>query len=236
VNLTVTDSVGLTGNATLPLIVEPINFTFVDPNACNNTSLGCTPLPAPFGGDPSVLLSQGRNIGGVAADGVTQVIVWGSSAAPLTLSLGPGDGALAAPGSTAFSSSVKVNPVNAGNNGMVALAVYQAPPDFVRTGNSSDASAIMRYVMINVLASDGVTVLQSPIAATLVRPPVVLIHGFTSSPQYWSTFSPLIHDSRFYVQYADYSHSVPGSLQSITPDISGIFPYSPFPRRSPATC
>jgi hypothetical protein len=55
----------------------------------------------------------------------------------------------------------------------------------------------------------------------VVRPPVVLIHGITSAPQFWSSFSPLVTacytsgfsvsaDPRFYIQCADYSRTVLG--------------------------
>jgi pimeloyl-ACP methyl ester carboxylesterase len=215
VTLTVKDANGLTAGTTLSLVVNPLIFTFLDPNPCGSAFPNCpgggAVLLPPYGGDPSGLISQGRAVQGVAADGVTQVILWAPASAPLIFSLSTGDGTMTAPGSNNFSTSgVSVGPVNAGASGSVAMAVYQAPIDFVRAGNSNDATATQRSVTINVLASDGVTVLQSPISITLVRPPVVLVHGFTSEPKYWLQFTPMITDPRFAVTLADYSQHVTG--------------------------
>jgi len=221
VTLTVTDSAGLTASATLPLVVQP-TFNVADPNACTG---GSNPLvSADCGGfldqPASWLVSQSRPVAGVAADGVTEVILWAPSTVPLTLSLGPGDGMLAPAGTTLWSSSVTVNPVSAGDSGMVVLVLYLAPIDFVRSGSTTDAAAASRPVMVTV-AGAGATPKQFPI--TLVRPPVMLVHGFTSNSTYWDTFTPLVGDPRFAAFRADYSFSVPGVLQSFSPEVSFSF-------------
>ena len=212
VTVMVTDSVGLTASATLPLVLNPMTITAVDPYP----SL----LPAPFAQSPSVLATGGRQVMGIAADGVAEVILRMPSSAPLLLSVASGDGGLTGVGSasTYFNTQVVVSPVNAGSAGSMVFAALQAPADFVRPGNSSDPTVTSRALTITVKSGDGSTMVQT-FSLTLVRPPVVLVHGFTSSPSFWDGFTPLVSgaanpippstgDPRFFLRRADYSHNV----------------------------
>jgi uncharacterized repeat protein (TIGR01451 family) len=209
----VTDSNRLTATATLSLVVGPMAITAVDPYP----SL----LPAPFLQSPSVLATGGRQVMGIAADGVAEVILRINSNAPLMLTVASGDGGLTGVGASAssgFNTQVVVNPVNAGSAGSMVFAVLQAPIDFVRPGSSGDATVTSRALAVNVLSGDGGTAIQT-FSLKLVRPPVVLVHGFTSTPSYWDGFTPLVSgaanpippstgDPRFFLRRADYSHDV----------------------------
>lgn len=208
---------------------------FVDADSVNNNPSGLL-------SDPNLLSGPGRVVAGAAADGVSRVLLRGSTTAPLTFTvadenLNPvGDsteyGGLAQvtdPG-TPFSNSVLIEPVTVSGNSMSFVA-YRAPMDFVRADpnfNASDQTANSRTVNIVITASDGTVVSTYPV--TLVRPPVVVIHGITSAPKFWKTFSPLVQDCaartvsgdpRFYVLCADWSKKVHGVV-AIDPDYLGV--------------
>jgi pimeloyl-ACP methyl ester carboxylesterase len=54
---------------------------------------------------------------------------------------------------------------------------------------------------------------------TLLRPPLVLIHGLWASPQSWSDFTPLITDPRWVLNKADYSKVIGGQIKSYSPPV-----------------
>jgi pimeloyl-ACP methyl ester carboxylesterase len=153
----------------------------------------------------------GRPVQGVAADGVTQVLVRipaaqeGETFRLEVIGSADENGALTSPGEgipavnlPTFATAV------ATNNGPFAFAVYRAPGDFPRE-NGQDAGASSRTVSINV--QHGGSNFNIPI--TIVRPPVVLIHGLWSSWKTWKDFSPLVAganntDSRFSILRVNY--------------------------------
>ncbi len=170
-------------------------------------------------GQLQVLPGKGRAVSGVAADGVTQVVIRIQTPAAnhqftvkllsdqqLQSSSAIEDGALGNPGDTSFSQSlVTVSSGNVGSNGEAyAFAVYRAPLDFARPAGAGfksgacngtpkmDDQLACRSISIQV---QDITAGTSPITVpvTIVRPPVVLVHGLWADwREAWKSFSPLV--------------------------------------------
>lgn len=85
----------------------------------------------------------------------------------------------------------------------VAYALYRAPLDFVRPSDPSDRQAAERFVPLIIDPGP----LGAPITQdiTIVRPPVVLVHGLWSNELSWRFFAPLLNDPRFVLNTADYA-------------------------------
>lgn len=197
------------------------------------------------------LLTKGRTVSGVAADGVTQVIIRIDTSSPghqftVTLTNDQGssgssiipneDGALGMPGATSFSlGQVTVTAGSADQNGLAhAFAVYRAPLDFARptgpttfkTGtcqgsSKTDDQSACRSVSLQVQDVTSNTTLAT-LPVTIVRPPVVLIHGLWGSWTSWNSFNPLVNgvdkvDSRFHVERANYDWDVSALIASTDP-------------------
>lgn len=192
----------------------------------------------------------GSPVSAVAADGVTQVVVKIQTNSPndqftVTLfndqsaqsSLPNEDGALGNPGDTSFSQSeVTVTAGGVDADGVAyAFAVYRAPVDFARmtgdntykSGNcngatNTDDQLACRQVSLQIQdITNGGTPITLPI--TILRPPVVMVHGLWGSWSDWDNFSPLITgsssvDPRFSVGRASYD--APISISSSVPNYS----------------
>jgi len=209
----------------------------VDPVPDLVTPVSAASSPTGLVTDPNLLVSGGRSVVGVAADGVSRVLVRGTATGVLTLAIldenmnpvtQSGQYGMLAPatGGGPFAPTATVQPVMAGGQSTF-FAVYKSPVDFVRSDpayQASDQKSPSRVV--NIQVSNNGTVLTTQ-KLVIVRPPVVLIHGITSAPQFWSSFSPLVTacytsgfsvsaDPRFYIQCADYSRTVLG-VASIQP-------------------
>lgn len=169
--------------------------------------------------DPTLLSTQGTVVNGVAADGVTQAVIRIAGAPPnetLSLSLAQ-DGGLAEIGSNNFQPSISDLPTDFSGN---AFALYLAPLDFARPGGIDDAAA-SRIVDLNFQSSDNPGVVGDT-KITIVRPPVILIHGIWDDSSTWNNFSPLFSlgasDPRFYVGRVDYSYPIGDSLSVTVPE------------------
>jgi pimeloyl-ACP methyl ester carboxylesterase len=167
------------------------------------------------------MLTQGRTVSGISADGVTQLVIRIDTNSPghqfsITLLDDQGlsgsnilpneDGGLGVPGGTSFSSGqVTVTAGNADSNGMGhAFAAYLAPADFARqtsSGAYKSGTCNGSTLTDNQLACRAVSLqiqdITSNIALpttqiTILRPPVFLIHGLWSSWEAWNAFSPLV--------------------------------------------
>lgn len=220
------------GSAGAPPSQTITGLTLVDPqpNFVNPGSI--TANPSGLISDPTMLATNGRTVVGVAADGVSRVLLRGNTSLTLTYTLldenmnpvGPsvdyGSLIPAVGPSFGFSTSISAQPASVNGESM-AFVVYKSPADFVRSdaNRSSDQMAAMRTVNIQISTAGG-TVLTN-YKVVLVRPPVELIHGITSSPVFWQSFTPLVtactsngdsasSDPRFYVQCADWSKIVSG--------------------------
>ena len=193
-----------TGGTPTPLLFTGPALLDAQPSFVTQDSVNTT--PSGLVSDPNVLIGAGRAVAGAAADGVSRVLLRGATSSTLVYSLldenmNPiGDsteyGGLAqvtGPG-TPFSNAVSIQPAVVNGNS-IAFVAYRAPLDFVRSDpnfNASDQMANSRTVNIQIAAPDGTVVSTYPI--TLVRPPVVVIHGITSEPRFWKTFKPLVNN------------------------------------------
>lgn len=170
------------------------------------------------------LATLGRPITGVAADWVSQAVIRipaVNAGEQFTLTMindqnspsvsADEDGALGNPGDATLNitqSQISVTAVNTAS-GPFAFAVYRAPADFARSGNTRDPTAASRKVSVQISDSLGNVILPGSTFITIVRPPVALIHGVWSSWETWDTFSPLVTgrntvDSRFSVLRVSY--------------------------------
>jgi pimeloyl-ACP methyl ester carboxylesterase len=229
--------------ALCPSLIDPVQ-ALTDPTQPNLISQ-----------DPATLAQQGRPVDGVAADGVTRLVlripaITASDQIYLSVLDGNGnpstsvnnDGGLDiisgqnfAP---AISTPLTVTQPISGSSTYMAFALYQAPIDFVRTGqgqgvpcepstptctpptcNPCDYAQSNRTVYIQV--QDGQVVYKFPIS--IVRPPVVLVHGLTAKSSSWDTFKPFINDQLFGIYYSNYGTPVAG-LSAISPNYPQILP------------
>lgn len=142
-----------------------------------------------------------------AADGVTQVVLRsavpgaGSVEFSLDNANAPEDGGMAPLGGTGRASSVTAQSVST-PQGYMAFALYTVPDEFNRSG---DQGLRERPVGLKAVytPSAGGDPIETRRTLTLVRPPVVLIHGLWSSAGTWTL--PLATDGRFDITVADYS-------------------------------
>src|SRR5579863_2112188 len=170
------------------------------------------PVPALLSGpgvtnNVNVLAAKGRPVQGVAADASTELVLRvpaNSVGEQFTFTVvndqgqqsssAAEDGALGVIGSSSFTQNqLTVNAVNT-SKGPIAFAIYGAPIDFPRP-EGQDGGSTDRFITLNVLAVD--TGLSSNTSVTILRPPLVLIHGLWGSPSSWDNFTPLITDTRF---------------------------------------
>ena len=173
------------------------------------------------------LLTSARRVSGVASDGVTQVVIRiqttsaGHQFAVKLLngqgtqsSLSNEDGALGNPGDTSFTLSlVTVTAGPADSNGLAyAFAVYRAPWDFARQSTNTDDQLAYRSVSLQVQdLTTGGTPITVPI--TILRPPVILIHGLWDDWTTWNGFAPLVTgpnsvDARFSIGRVSYNAAI----------------------------
>jgi len=184
--------------------------------------------------------SNGSVVAGVAADGVTEVAVRiqaGKVGDQFTLAilndqgqqsgLPSEDGALGNLGDTAFSLTQLTVSAVLTSQGPMAFAVYRAPIDFPRA-SGQDANATTRSVSMQVqLQSTGAT---TNVPVTILRPPVVLIHGIWDDSGLWNNFSPLFSNSspdpRFSIFLAKYFDTIGPSIQASMPTFSVLNSYA----------
>ncbi len=184
---------------------------------------------------PDLLLQATVAVGGVAADGVTQVLVKVTGNVPgdtLTLTVmsdqNSPSGSAADDGGLMVvdgdpnnaTNTLQVQPVSArDHDNPVAFAVYRAPVEFSR--NSQDELLISRSVSIQVQSQNFPgSIIQINVA--ILRPPVVLVHGLWSSPQVWNNFGSsadglFSQDPRFSVTVVDYNESLSALISSTNP-------------------
>jgi len=171
------------------------------------------------------LITGGRSVLGVAADGVTEMLVRIPAASAgdqfaVTLLNDQGaqsgsadeDGCLMEPGGTLCGSSLSVQAVDLvslnANSPVPAAAfvLYRAPVDFVRPSHPGDAdlSPAQRAVSVQIEPPSTSAAGPALVPVLIVRPPVALIHGLWGSADSWRLF-PLPSDPRFSVYTVDYS-------------------------------
>jgi len=190
------------------------------------------PVPALLNGpavttDVNVLATKGRAVQGAATDAASEVVfrIPAASAGEqfiITVFNDQGqqsqssaeDGGLGPIGTTTFTASQLTVVAASTSAGPRAFAIYGSPIDFPRP-EGQDGNSTERFITIQVTAVD--TGLTSNTSVTLLRPPLVLIHGLWGSPQSWSNFTPLLGDPRFTISEADYSNVIGPQIRSYTP-------------------
>ena len=211
---------------TPPAAAPPGAIEAVDPNNGDLRSL----IPALSGpltipGDPSfqassydVLAKSEHKITGLAADGVTQVLLRWHVTQPgkVTFTLAPADsgpieqvgalGCIEDKGCAPWAGGIgyDVTPAQFGENNYMAFALLQAPIDFVRPNARQDG--ILPNRLIKVTGKQAVasgTPPEQNISLSLARPPVVLLHGVWSDRCTWKW--PIQQDVRFVIYAQDYS-------------------------------
>jgi len=188
------------------------------------------PVPSLLSGpavttDVNVLATKGRAVQGTGTDGVTELVLRLPATSvgqqfTITVFNDQGqqsqsyteDGGLGAIGSSNFTASQLTVTAVTTTAGPRAFAIYGSPIDFPRP-EGQDENSTERFISIHVTAN-GQT---SENSVTLLRPPLVLIHGLWGSPQSWSNFTPLIGDPRFVISKADYSNVIGSQIKTYTP-------------------
>ena len=193
---------------------------------------------------PTQLAAASHVVAGVAADSATQVLVQVpgvNSGDPIQLTLSDENGissdgvgagyltALPADGMDSRTSAgvIIVTAVAAGS-GAYAFADYHAPSDFVRAGNNTDPTVKVRSVTIGVTDSTtGTTTTQT---VSIVRPPVILVHGLWGTPSDFSgadggVLGALESSGLFTVSFGRYDNSGMGiSSSNPTYNVPGVTP------------
>ncbi len=156
--------------------------------------------------DPQILAQGGAPRTGIAADGVTRLLLRAPVAGPgvvnfcLYNSTAPQDGGLALLGSDERAQCVEASAVQT-TAGYFGMALYRAPDDFNRGGDELLGD---RPVQISAFyrADDGNDTVAIK-TLNLVRSPVVFVHGLWSDAGTWQF--DLATDPRFEVYFVDYS-------------------------------
>lgn len=205
------DSIGVHGFLATPVqLVDPVP----------NLLLGSAVRPVNTTTDAQILATQGRIVQGVAADGVTEVVVEIpannvgdqftltvlNDASQAETSSPEEDGALGSPGDKTFSrTDLTVTAVATSSSGApnpMAFAIYRAPADFARLdsgGGYKSGTCTGTSMADNQAACRTVTIaIQNQgtgqtgnVPVLILRPPVALIHGLWGDPSDWNNFSPL---------------------------------------------
>lgn len=166
------------------------------------------------------LSSSGRQVSGLAADGVSQVVVRIATdrvgeEVDVTV-LGDGSvGSIEGSRQADLGTAVRVKAV-ATAMGPMAFAVYRSPKEFVQLpGHVFDKQ---RQVQLKVTARGG-TPLQSSwfITAAIARPPLVLLHGLWSSSKEFGSLYALSEAGLFSVEAVNYADEV--EVLSSTPPL-----------------
>jgi pimeloyl-ACP methyl ester carboxylesterase len=210
-------------NDTVAFIATPL-FT-VDPSPDLVSGAALT-------SDVEALATKGRAVEGVAADGVSRILLripahdvgesitvslFNDGTTPTLSTSDEEDGALGLPAQTAFTDNVvTVTAVDTGT-GPFAFAVYRAPLDFPRL-TAGDSQKASRSVSLRIQFSGGAAITQS---VKILRPPLMLVHGLWDSWISWDTLFPLVLgaatvDPRFSVGRASYDFVV-GATRSAAP-------------------
>ena len=167
--------------------------------------------------DPERLASCGRTVSAIAADGVAKLLLRVSVDRPgrVTFSRASSgspedEGKLYSIDGSQVGPLIAVDTTTTSEGGK-AFAVYEAPLHFVReTSSVGDRELGSRELEVEVrFTPDGeapITPIIRPI--TIIRPPVILVHGLWATPGSWSNFTLLLNDrhQRFSTFFADYGN------------------------------
>jgi hypothetical protein len=191
-------------------------------------------------------LANPSYVAGAAADGVTQVLVEVPAAqagdtVELTLlnennqqDTVTNDGGLFALGGgpTSAASTISIQAQN--TSSPMAFAIYKTASNFYR-GSQDAATAVRNLTLQATCSSAGGAPTTVPMPMSLVRPPVVLVHGVWSDPtQAWSNFTPVnatnlqlwgsigVQNPQYSLYKYPVNYSAPVSVTATVPTYHGI--------------
>lgn len=169
------------GSSTTPMgawdVNQAGNLKFADANPPWNSCL--VSGSAEFSTDASVLSRCGTSISGVASDGVTQVLLRTISGLPGTACFSIGSSSALDQGSVRDA----VLPTQSSGALQYGFTFYSAPAYY---GDSSTSRTVtINFSFTPNIGNGNTTSFQAPL--TIVRPPVMLLHGLWSSSSAWSS-------------------------------------------------
>jgi pimeloyl-ACP methyl ester carboxylesterase len=156
--------------------VNPGNdSSFLDANFSYNT---CRTEGSPsLSGDPNILSTCGGNVEGTVSDGLSQLLLrivsglQGTACYAITSTSPPDQGSI----TTAVTTTQTAGGLEYG------FSLYQAPAEY---GDSSDSRQVqIQFSFAPNIGNSNTTTITAPL--TVIRPPVVLIHGLWSNPTAW---------------------------------------------------
>ncbi|GMU06440.1 choice-of-anchor A family protein [Corallococcus caeni] len=206
------------GDGVLDSAVVIDNITFANMEVVNPNPTLIHPYTGAVVADPMQLSAPSSeaipSVQGVAADGVTQVLLRSKlpSAGTMTFSLSgtsPANGGLGAVGTSTRAASVTVPTVPVGGV-HYAFALYTSPPDF-NTGGFENATTRPVTLSGTYTPTSG-TGYTSTVELAIVRPPLVLVHDVWSSCSAWQGTEGIATSSLFRTTCADYSATSSESL------------------------
>jgi len=176
----------------------------VDPNVPYASLIDETAVVA----DVNMLASYGTPVVGLAADGVTRVVLRFRVPGPGNVSWKIRDefgatvdvGFLSWPDANSGSSELQTAAVSLDEGGWMAFAILRAPEDFVRYPyHPVDADAASRELRVTAdyLPVDGGDGLSQTRTLEIRRPPVVLLHGLADNSSSWKW--DLLNDTRWII-------------------------------------
>ena len=192
-------TISLSGSASPPLGCSGA-MEALDPVPNFLVSTGIPAQPYAITMNQSVLTSGGRAVEGVAADGVTQVLVRsrGMDTSHVnvvvlvdengqTAPANGEDGTLLSPFGGSVTAGSAVIPAIQNVNGINYIFVtYQSPIDYARAAGSDNTTASRKIaiVLFDVTSNSVVALAQ----LNLLRPPIFFVHGLWSGPSTWNQF------------------------------------------------
>lgn len=193
-------SISLSGSASPPLgCTSALETLDVYPNFVVPTS------PYAVVNSQAVLASGGRAINGVAADGVTQLLIRSRGMDPTHTNVvaiadeinnvAPGngeDGVLFSPFGGPVTAGAAVIPTIQEVNGINYIFVtYRAPVDYARSLGQDNATASRRITIVLFDATTNAVVALGGLS--LMRPPIFFVHGLWGKTATWDEFDPSLH-------------------------------------------
>lgn len=199
------------------VVIDNLRFSFMETVDLNAPGLLTT---TGVSEDPAVLLAANQRVRGVVADGVTQILLRTHLPGPgqveyaLQAGTAPADGRIGGLNDPPAASSFTITAQEGDPGAYHAFAVYTAPMDFNRGG---DSALDKRPVTIRArFTPDDPT--QVPIEdvheLVIHRPPLVVVHGLWDLPTAWRM--PILTDTRFAVHYANYNSATRLATNALT--------------------
>jgi uncharacterized membrane protein len=180
--------------------------------------------------EPEKLIQEGREVQGLGADGISQIIVrigQGSTTPDAKISIldengNPATsyleyGSLLTLGAESFGGPVEMNlkPIQT-SQGERLLFIYRAPEEFPRMSVPQDLTSGRREVRLKVSYKDGS---EQIIPIKIVRPPLVLLHGTFSNPGVWDASTSLNNPEMFTTHRLDFSDIIDNQVSYTNPTV-----------------